>query len=211
MGVARDHKTMDMMTGRFWERLLFEAPGPLVVTLVLVALVLFVLAHRRNSVRLLVGAGLVLMVAGGLWLLAWLVTTPAERLAGQVRRLVALTAPYDRAGVQALLAEDVELTGPRGQVWLKGRALRVALDRAAQMYPIRQQSLAGVGVTMLSDHAAESSLKVVSVPAKSDYFDTVRTSWTLVWQRAPEGAWKVQRIQWERFQGQAPNESLIPK
>ncbi len=96
------------------ESLLFESPSTPIIALFVIALALFFgLRAQGHASRGLICAGLALLLAGILFLISTLVTTPREHMAQRTRDLVRAATEVDIPTLESLIAPDARLFWPR--------------------------------------------------------------------------------------------------
>ncbi len=92
------------------ERWLFESPTLLVGLLVVLGFVALIAAARRKKRKVpLVGAGVLFVLAAGVYITADRVTTDREVITERTAELVAAVAEGDAQGVRAILAEPFRI------------------------------------------------------------------------------------------------------
>ncbi len=187
--------------------LFLERPLSLSLALLGVAVVLAILARRRNRPRLLIGAGAALILAAGVWALAAAVTTDRERVMQRTEALLQATAPLDTAALGDLLDPAATLRGPDGSVWLERESLLAALALSLERWQVETQDVRNLqaGVGDRNDAASR-------VEARTSFREgsglPVRTTWQLQWRRDADGRWRVIDVQWLEFQGRTPQEGM---
>ncbi|MEX0885947.1 MAG: DUF4440 domain-containing protein [Phycisphaeraceae bacterium] len=201
------------------EYLLLEQPWPAALVLLTVAVTLFGVGGRRRQGRLqLAGLGVALL-AGGVVVLAWGVTTPRERVAALTDELLRATeGSVDDAALRRLLAPGATLVGPDGDDWLAGEALHGAVRGAAERFgpvehEVRQRTVSarggrgGRGIAEIDLRTRINRGGAAGVP--------VSTRWTLHWRldggggnggggSRGGGVWRVERVVWQAMQNRPP-------
>ncbi|MEX1016060.1 MAG: hypothetical protein WDZ31_04870 [Phycisphaeraceae bacterium] len=193
---------MNLQPPPLWEHLLLERPWPLVVALLVGAILLRYVARQRNQpVVGHVALGLAL-VAGGVFALAWSVTTDRQQIERHTRDLVQATVtPADFDVIDRLLSPDVVLVGPDGDVWLEAGPLRRQLETVVDRYGIDDQIIRDFGVETTGDHTGRSAIDLRTYSPGM----VAPSVWTLHWRRTGDDTpWRVVRIQWNEFMGNDP-------
>lgn len=184
-----------------------ERPLSLSLALLGVAVVLAVVARQRNRPRLLIGAGIALVLAGGVWGLAAAVTTDRERVMKNTGQLLEATAPLDVNTLNSLIDPNATLRGPDGTVWLEHDSFRLALALAVKRWGVKSQALRG-----LQAGTDERGNAVTRFEARTTFTQgtglPVRTTWQLQWRQDAEGNWRVIDIQWLEFQDREPSDGM---
>ena len=196
------------------QHFLLEQPWPVALTLLIVAAILFSVGAQRRQGKWQLAALGVAALAGGVVALAWAVTTDRQRVIAATDELLAATeGELDTAALDRLLAPDVVLTGPGGQVWLESEAIGAALRRAAERYgpvshSVRQRQVGardGRGRVELELRTELAG----GVGGGAGGGVPVRSSWTLVWLETP-GGWVVDQIEWRELQQRTPERAWLP-
>jgi len=197
-----------MASGETLRHLLLESPWSIIVVLVGVWAVLRVISVRRRSWRWHLAALGVLVLAGGLALLAWAVDTPREVVSARTRELVGATEPLELATLDRLILPAAAIEGPGGQTWRRYREVR---DRLAGE-PVDSQNITHLSVEMGPDReAAEAELAVTTRFERRLAGRPIPSRWRLRWEKR-DGAWRVTAVRWLELgvRGQEPRPGLIP-
>ncbi len=182
----------------------------LTVTLVAAAVVLFWHGVRRDDRRARRVAPIMLLLAMGLWLMSWEVTTPAETVTDQTRQLVNLaSSPYDASKVAALFdAEAGVLAADGGLVEVTREPIVDALGRAVKTYHVERHWVTVHEVEVDGPRAATRF--VVRTWLGGEYGGRpVRTEWQLIWKRTLDDQWRIHSVQWLELNGQDPPRGII--
>lgn len=181
--------------------LLFESPWPVVGVLVVVALGLGIAGSRRANGRLQLAGLVTLVLAGGVWLLAWVVTTDREAVLGQTRRLVQATAPLDLAAVRSLVDAEAVVTGPGGGVWYDWSDAQRLLVRTLERWPVQEQTIRGLAGEVEGD-TARTAIDLRTTLADAGL--PLPSTWLITWRRGPADDWRATEIRWLTLRGTEP-------
>lgn len=188
--------------------LLFESPWALMVVFTVTGLILLSAGQKRHNKGLMLGAAGALVLAVGAYLLASSVTTDREQLKQETRDLVAATAPLDNAALNRLLAPNVTVTGPTGDVWVKAGQVLPRVQHVLQSNPLNSQSIRSLDAAAHDNGWGESA---VTVHTDINGGNSLNTGWLLTWEKAPgEGTWRVVDIRWMRFNGVETPRAMLP-
>jgi len=186
-----------------WQSLLLEQPWPAVIALIAVAAVVHLAARQRTGWAWRAAAPAVLLLAGGVWLLAHLVPTDREALLARTEALVHATAPLDTGTLDAILAPSVVLSGPRGDPWFDRTDLVDRLENARGRLSGFEHAIRGLGAEADDAGRGISVLDLrTRVPASGNL--AVASKWTLYWRKDDAGRWRVTEIQWHELLGRDP-------
>ena len=195
-----------------WQYLLFEQPWPLVIALGAMAVVLTVVAQRRDSRAIRMVAWSLAIGAGVVYALAWQVTTDRQRLLHATEALVLSTeSPMDVEHLAGTwLSDQTTLIGPGGEPWLDREAIERQLRTADQRHAIEQQSIRRLGAEVTQPGYGRSIVEVsTQAGGGTRGFGPLRTEWDLYWQADEHGQWRVQEIHWVSFRNQPPERRLL--
>lgn len=187
--------------------LFLEEPLMLSLALLGVAIVLGFVARQRNRPRLLVGAGIALVLAGGVWVLATAVTTDRDRVMQHTRDLVFATAPLDTDVLDTLIDPNATLRGPDGSIWLEHDPFRLALALAVRQWGVETQAVRKMQAGVDDRGNAATRFEARTTFSQGTGLP-VRTVWQLQWRQDPAGNWRVIDIQWLEFQDREPSEGM---
>lgn len=116
----------EAMQSPLWQRMLFEAPGTLVSSLIVLAVVLLVAWRLQKRFSLVIGAAAAVALACGVYLMAAMVTTSAEK-AEQGQKTVAGGGVVDAAAnklfnaAKAAFDADMKAGNAFAGMWRSGR------------------------------------------------------------------------------------------
>lgn len=154
-------------------------------------------------------AGVLVALAGGVYLLSTLVTTEREVLLQRTEALIAATARVDDAALRDTLTEDA-LLRTSGAI---ERVLRSIDGRAGIIDGARQNLQGRYRITeweILDRQATIDGPNVgrtlIRVGADADGISRTHYSWwRLHWERGPDGRWRCFEIEprWIQFAGSA--------
>lgn len=185
-----------------YQRLLLEQPLPLVFVLLVVGLILLMHGLRSSARRTVVVGSTLVVLAAGVWILATRVKTARERLVEQTISLVD-RARLDRlTRFKEMFIAGAVLAGPDDTTWLQFEGIFSQLEAALKKHGLGKQVVReihagvdenGVGRSIFTVH---TTIKMHEQP--------VRTQWRITWKIAPDGQWKLAKVQWLKFQGRRP-------
>ena len=185
-----------------YHRLLLEQPLALVCGLLAVGLILLMHGLRSSAGRtVIVGASLIVLSAG-VWVLAASVTTERERLVEQTIELVERARPEHLNRFQELFIAGAVLVGPDDSTWLQFEQIFIQLEAALKKHRLRKQIVREIHAGVDANGVGRSIFTVHTTT--QTYEQPVRTQWRITWKMAPDGQWKVARVQWLKFQGRQP-------
>ena len=183
--------------------LLLENPWPLALTLLALAAVFLIRAHRAQARGPVVGAVLCAGLAIGAWGLAAGVTTQREHLVAQTRELVDSTLPLDTTVFSSLFAPDATLRGPAGERWLSVE--QMVAELAGSKHRLRSHRVREVQAWVQRPGRALTKLRISTVVGSTRADDrAVPTEWLITWEPEDSGSWRIERIQWVKLLGQRP-------
>lgn len=193
-----------------FEHLFLESPWAVMVVLAVGAVMLFSAGNKRHHKGLMIGSGVALALAVGVYLLAQAVTTGREQLIRDTQSLVAATAPLDPAVLDRLLDSNVVVTGPDGSVWVNAGQVMPRLRSAVDRFTINSQQVRSIQAVVRDNGWGESALTV-----RTDISDSgtgpVNTGWVLSWRHdLTSDTWQVVDIRWIRFNGVEVQKGLMP-
>ncbi len=184
-----------------------ERPLPLVGALVLGGIIGCMLGVRRGQARTgvwVLAASIAL--AGGVLLLASMVTTQREQMGDETRRLIERAAASDDLAVEEILAGNVVLVSD-GAMASFGKDDLLRIVRGFHEFRISDwdQKLRGASLDGPGTGRTE-----VLVRARSEYAGgmLVPSVWQLTWRRSGEG-WRVSRIECLSISGARPPSSWV--
>ncbi|MFP4223848.1 MAG: DUF4440 domain-containing protein [Phycisphaeraceae bacterium] len=196
-----------MESGSLLPYLLFEQPWPLIAVGLVLAFLVWIIAGRVARFGWRWASLALLALAVGVWVLAWVVDTPREQVRESTRTLIQATAaPAEVEQFFALLAPDMTLRGPDGEVWYDAQEVRDTLAPVLRRYEVDAQSIHGLQIEVQGEDAARALLQLrTEVDA---YGLSARTRWILTWRRGEDGAWRLVDMQWLRVQGRPPERGI---
>lgn len=187
------------------QHLFLEQPWPVVIVLVGLAAIFRVVGRRRNKPWMnRVSLGTVVL-AIGVYVLAWQVTTGREQLMAQTQQLIDATVkPLRMATLSSMIGPNTPIVNANHHLIARFGQVHHTLHA----YPINGQSVTNLsatanGNTGLSRFSVTTRFKVVGVPLPS--------TWALAWRRDKRGRWRVTRIYWLKLRGQTPPNRIPDK
>jgi len=182
------------------ERFLFEQPLlPLAVLGLLAVIAGIAFASRNQRRRGVLVAGVLVALAGGVYLMSTLVTTEREELLARTEVLIGATARVDSTVLRDILTENASLrtTGDIERVLasIEGRA--EILSRAHQnlqgRYQVTQWAIVDRQATIDGPNVGRT---LVRVGVDVEGFSRTHYSWwRLHWERGPDGQWRCFEIE----------------
>jgi hypothetical protein len=172
-------------------RLLLENPWPLAIAFAAVAVVMFLVAGRRDDHRLRNLAAVPAGLAVGVIALGGMVTTEREQLEARTRALAeAVAEPFDLDAVRELTTEDARLLK-----WNREQMIAIARHAADRV------TIDGYTVTNLMAHPESDRYGRTYIAAFGRAESSRRgggrfkTSWMLRWRRGDDGAWRLSEVE----------------
>ncbi|MFA7236331.1 MAG: hypothetical protein WC058_05655 [Phycisphaeraceae bacterium] len=206
----------------WFDRFLLENPWPALAVFAAFALI-FVWHYLRQRRRaLLIPALGCAVVAGVVPLLAFLVTTPRERLMPLDEQFVHAVVPKlpgaDIATLEKLLspAIDFQISSPAVSQSHDRKALLEQIDRVLRKYHPHDAILLDNDARQLSTGQYESYFRVrVTFDAANEgplsaSNLSATTDWLLQWSGQPDGSFRIATLRWLKINGIDPAASLLP-
>ncbi len=187
---------------------LFENPVPIAVLMAVIAAILAWRSRAGGGRRELAAAGVCALLGLAAIGAARLVTTPGEHARTVVEDLVALAEEAEVQRAAALFAPNAVLNyGRRENSGVSIDAIRTALNSLAASNRIESNRITRLRFTTVDDRTGEVELSCSTSTARS--LTAVPTDWIIRVRRiGPDadaaGAWRIDRITFERVFGQAP-------
>lgn len=185
--------------------LLLESPWMLVIALAAAGLIVRYVGRQRGQPALArISWGLVLL-AGSVLALAYLVTTPREALIRRTGELLRATAPLDLPAVTAMLDPAAVLVGPGGETWLERPQIERELESADQRFGLASHTLRYIQAQ------ARDQQGIVEIDLRTTLREglgpqaPIGSRWLLSWQRDARGEWKLHRLQWLELMNRPPS------
>lgn len=195
----------------------FEQPWVLAVVLAVAAAAVQVIALRGGQRKLLYVAPTLLVLAAATVAAGYAVETDREAVDRHTRALVAATAPFDRAVLDDLLADDIRLLGPDRGVWMSGASLH---ERLASIAAARTLDQRVVSLSVEPAPGAEDSgdlVAVMELRTRDASGVPLLSTWALHWRPVSGGdpgtdatPWELADVRWLSFANRTPDRSLIP-
>lgn len=186
---------------------LFENPWPPSITLIALAVIVFVLLNARGQAKqgMGIGAGLLAIAAACIGT-AFLVTTDRERVAARTVELIGATATADLAALRPLLASDVGLNvlGRPFPEEKEGILGMVGLYMGGS-YRVEQHTVSNI--TAHVDRLG-SARTLARVRVEVDGF-TNRSWWRITWRKNAQGEWEARHI--DGLQIDMVKPSMLPR
>lgn len=186
------------------ERWILDGPWPLVALLGLVALVLFVVASRRDDARIVPIAISTAVLAGIVAVVGVLVETPAEAARAQTRELVADAVDGDVDAMIDRLTPDATLHV--GRVSSPGYPLgdlTRGLDALRRSQRIEENSITALESASVDDRTVYVELSCLTRTASS--YGYVPSRWVIEWVDDPPEGWRIRSITAMSIAGRVPS------
>jgi hypothetical protein len=181
-------------SGPAWERLLFEAPLPLVILLIAAGVLTLFIMNRRGKVAIGLAAGAALLLAAaGLWALAAAITTDREEVKTAAADLVDAAAAADTARLDRLLDDTAmayTIESPDGMG--KPAILSTVRRRLGEEYKVEEYRVQESQAVLDGPGVARAQLKVYVVEAQ--HKASISMWWALDLRRDATGAWRTTAI-----------------
>lgn len=185
------------------EQWLLINPWPLVVALGAMGVALGMRARSSGRPRLNLAAGMMLLLAVGVWGLATTVTTQREEVAAAMRGLLRATVEADATAIHSAVDPGATVLGPDGRSMVGAGSLAAELAEALRRHPISHHRVQDLVVRPVTADRAQVRLDLRTTFRKTGYPNA--TLWLITWRRAETGSpWQVVEIQWLQWQGQRP-------
>lgn len=188
----------------FFEHHLLESPWALAATLALIGVVLFVHGARRLNRRVVIVAGVSMLLGIGVVVLATFVTTTRELLIARTREMIAATAPLDLPRLRGFVASGAQLVGPDGSPWLDAEEIFRELESATHRFSIVAQDAGRLTAETPAPTLGRTSLHVRTTFGGRPPSAPIATDWVFTWEKQTDGRWRVTRLQWMLLQGSPP-------
>jgi hypothetical protein len=167
---------------------LAEDPTPVYILLAVAAVALAVAYWNTRKRAYLVGIGAVLLLAGVVWLIDFLVVTERERLVKTVNTMGRAVQALDVDGVFRHLSEDFEFGG------MRKAAFQESVRRGVRLYDVREMQIWDVQVPEVSAEKrtarVEFNAKVRGNWSGGEEFYLVKAEFVL----EPDQQWRMRRF-----------------
>ena len=186
------------------ERWILDGPWPLVAVLGLVALVLFVVANRRDDARMGIFAVATTVVAVAVAIVGVLVETPAERARDATRALVEDAAAGRIDDMIDRLTPDATLHV--GRVASPGYPLSDltrSLDALRRSQRIEENSITALASAPVDPERVYVELSCLTRTASS--YGYVPSRWIIEWVDDSSGTWRIRSITAMSIAGRVPS------
>lgn len=182
------------------ERFLFEQPLlPVVVLGLLAVIAVIAFASRNQRQRGVLVAGVLALLAGGVYLVSTLVTTEREELLERTEVLIGAAASVDSVVLRDILTENASLrtTGAIERVLASIEGRTEIINRASQSlegrYQVTEWEIVDRQATIDGPSVGRT---LVRVGVDVDGFSRTHYSWwRLHWERGPDGQWRCFEIE----------------
>lgn len=186
---------MHLAASPLLQNLVFEDPWPLALTFIVIGAVVAFIAIQRADKRLLRFAGLALLLAAAVFLLAGLVTTTHEQVIAATEELVDYTAPLQLSAFRSMVDAKVVVTiGEAGEASpITGDEVFERLEKTVESQVIAAQTIISIDAQVPGDDDAITAFDLrTDLPAGGRFM----TRWRLTWRRQGDGNWRVTAVQW---------------
>lgn len=174
------------------ESLLFESPALLIIALVVLALAgFFGFRAQGRASRGALLAGISLLLAGALYLMSALITTPREQMANRTRELVRAVAEADLAMLESLLDPDARLVWIRqSTIYTRPQLLERVRQDMGERYRVEDWAILKLQATRDGPRVGRTQTQV-RVNAGGLNFSW----WKIDWRLGDDGQWRVVGIE----------------
>jgi hypothetical protein len=204
---------MQLPAPPFWETHLIDHPGPLMAGLAILAVILFLLAHRVHSWRLLVAAITVLALIGAVFITGQVVVTPRQQLIERTTEWVSYTAPMDVDKVcRFFYGPTATVVGSNGEYWFNVKGLANKLVDLERSQLVQNQKVAEVQAVDYPaqdqgperGHETGQSLLYLQTQIVPDpgFSTWVNSTWLIKWWRLSDGQWYAAEVRCLEINGQ---------
>ena len=191
----------------FLTRYFLENPWPLAIFLILAAFVLLLIWNNRGDHRWGLVSGACCLLAGLVFLIASMVTTPGEHARALVRGMVENAESGNVEGILAVIAPQASLH--LESLKHPGRSfeqLEGSIRSLGGSNRITDNTITSLRAWTISDDRAQVQLGCRTTTESA--WRPVPTRWVFEVQSTPEGGWLVRRIAFASLAGQAPTSVL---
>ena len=209
--VEEGHPPADQQAGHYRERTLLtyitENPWPIGLVSAVFLLIFSILFLREGELRMLIAGLVALACLGGVFLLDWLVVTPAEHGERVVRSMVRAAEEGDPDAVLEHVSPKASLH--LGDIKRPGRSYEVledslrTLERGNRITDNMVTRLDGV--TMGDDR---SNVGLACITTTSSSMGSVPTTWLFEVTRQGDGTWQVSRVVFRSIMGKPPRNPI---
>lgn len=155
------------------EHYLFEQPWMPVAVLILVGLILFYSLRNANRTKhAALSAGICLLLAGGLFLLATFVHTPREHARDATQRLIDAVAAADGATLRRELAPEARVVHPRARSGVSAEETASFVERnfaQSAQFQVKSHAVEQFQAARLSPDRVQVQVKVRVLPAATNF------------------------------------------
>lgn len=174
------------------ERYTLESPWLLMGVLALAGFVAFWVFNTRGKLRIgFAAAAIGLALAGGVFALASMVTTPREEIMHATRELVRTVVDNDKPGARLLLDDTLRFDVPRVTNELDRESVLTQIDRAHDIVEMRGHRVLAVRADTRGPEIGRSLVEIWLETSGAP----PRTTWQIDWARLPDGRWVATRIE----------------
>ncbi len=204
---------MDDLAGPpLWQLWLFETPAAPMAVLIVVAVGLVLLYHRRRQMPLLKAAGILVLLAGANAALAAVVQTERERLMGAAEDLVQVAGRMDAAALEGHFSPEAFLAIGPGEPAMDLPELMEVYKAGVRRHPIRDQDAVIHGADLPGDGVGRVDLTVGTTFQSRIYGQQrFRTRWRMVFHRDGDGQWRLAELRWVAVEGPRPGQQSRPR
>ena len=191
----------------FLTRYFLENPWPLAIFLILAAFVLLLIWNNRGDHRWGLVSGACCLLAGLVFLIASMVTTPGEHARALVRGMVENAESGNVEGILAVIAPQASLH--LESLKHPGRSfeqLEGSIRSLGGSNRITDNTITSLRAWTISDDRAQVQLGCRTTTESA--WRPVPTRWVFEVQSTPEGGWLVRRIAFASLAGKAPTNVL---
>lgn len=158
--------------------------------------------------RLEIAGAIALVIAAGVALTGWLVTTAGEHATVVTREFVDLAVAGDAVMASRLLTGTATLNVGRPEnPGMDESAIIAMLDQLTSNYAIERNS-----ITSLRGYSADAGTGVAHLACWTETVNSygqVPSQWVLQVRRQPDGSWKIARITCVTIAGRIPDRGVL--
>lgn len=180
--------------GSLFDRFLLENPWPTAVALVVFAAAVLASSNARGRLRQgLTAAAVCVAAAIGVWVLAFLVETPRERIRQRTADLVRVTVSADVAALDSMLDESVTLATVLSPSGIDKPGILRAVEQVLRgQYAIHDHRVLTTQATIDGPRVARSQVRVRVTPEATRI---PHSSWWRIDWIYDGSQWRVTRIE----------------
>lgn len=182
-----------------------ENPWPLAACLFTAAVALLLIGYRRGGAPPRIVAGVIGIATIGFIALSMVIKTDREVMADRTRALVnAAVLPVDIDTFRETLSRESRFFGRDYEQILS------TIQTATDHWRVKQAFITNLLARRDGDTRGRTYLSVITRIDTSIGGGSAQTRWLLHWQKEPDGAWRVTRIDWLSLNDRDASEGDLP-